>query len=60
MRPRRARPREARSKPGCRRAVQKRPDATLLASKIGVIWIHQGRFDEAEALCRRVLAESPG
>ena len=40
-------------------AVQKRPDATLLASKLGVIWVRQGRFDEAEALCRRVLAGNP-
>ena len=40
-------------------AVQKRPDAVGLASKLGVIWIRQGRFDEAEALCRRLLAGNP-
>ena len=40
-------------------AVGKKPDATLLTSKLGVIWIRQGRFDEAEALCRRVLASDP-
>ena len=40
-------------------AVRKQPDATLLASKLGVIWIHQGRFDEAEALFRRLLAGNP-
>ena len=40
-------------------AVQKRPDATLLASKLGVIGIRQGRFDEAEGLFRRLLASNP-
>jgi len=40
-------------------AVRKQPDATLLASKLGVIWIYQGRFDEAEALFRRLLAGNP-
>ena len=39
--------------------VQKRPDAVLLAAKLAVIRIRQGRFDEAETLCRRVLAGSP-
>ena len=40
-------------------AVRKRPDAILLASKLGVIWIRQGRFDEAEGLFRRLLAGNP-
>ncbi|MGA2700263.1 MAG: tetratricopeptide repeat protein [Isosphaeraceae bacterium] len=40
-------------------AVQKRPDAVLLASKLGAVWIHQGRFDEAEGLLRRLLAGAP-
>jgi cellulose synthase operon protein C len=40
-------------------AVQKRPDAILLASKLGLIEIRQGRFDQAEALFRRVLAGNP-
>ena len=37
-------------------AVRKRPDAVLLASKLGVIWIRQGRFDEAEA----IVSPAPG
>jgi predicted Zn-dependent protease len=40
-------------------AVRKRPDATLLASKMGAIWVRQGRFDEAETLFRRLLADHP-
>jgi Flp pilus assembly protein TadD len=40
-------------------AVRKRPEATVLGSKLGAIWIRQGRFDEAEALFRRVLARHP-
>ena len=40
-------------------AVRKRPDAVLLASKLGAIWIRQGRFDEAEELFRRLLAGNP-
>jgi tetratricopeptide (TPR) repeat protein len=40
-------------------AVRKKPDATTLASKLGLIWILQGRFDEAEALFRRLLAGNP-
>src|SRR5262249_41947967 len=40
-------------------AVRKRPDAVLLTSKLGVIWIRQGRFDEAEGLFRRLLAADP-
>ena len=40
-------------------AVRKRPDAVVLASKLGTLWIRQGRFDEAEALLRRLLAGNP-
>jgi tetratricopeptide (TPR) repeat protein len=40
-------------------AVQKRPNATILASKLGVIRVHQGQFGEAEALFRRVLTSDP-
>jgi anaphase-promoting complex subunit 3 len=37
-------------------AVQMRPDLPRLVAGLGTIWIRQGRFDEAEELCRRVLA----
>ena len=37
-------------------AVRRRPDSDLLIARLGTIWIRQGRFDEAEALCRLVLA----
>jgi cellulose synthase operon protein C len=40
-------------------AVRRQPTATLLASKLGVIRIRQGRFDEAEGLFRRLLASDP-
>jgi cellulose synthase operon protein C len=40
-------------------AVRKRPDLVVLASKLGVIWIHQGRFDEAEGSFRQILASDP-
>jgi tetratricopeptide (TPR) repeat protein len=40
-------------------AVRQRPEALLLASKLGVIWIRQGRFEEAETVLRRVLAGQP-
>jgi len=40
-------------------AVRKKPDAALLTARLAVIWIHQGRYDEAEALCRRVLTDAP-
>jgi len=40
-------------------AVQKRPEATVLASKLGVIGVRQGRFDEAEGLFRRLLVSNP-
>ena len=39
-------------------AVRKRPDADLLASKLGVLYIRQGRSEQAEALLRRILAAS--
>ena len=40
-------------------AVRNRPDLVLLASKLGIVWIHEGRFDEAEALFRRLLSDDP-
>ena len=40
-------------------ATRKQPGATLLASKLGLIWMRQGRFDEAESLFRRLLAVEP-
>jgi cellulose synthase operon protein C len=40
-------------------AVRKRPELFILASKLGVIWIHQGRFDEAEGSFREILASDP-
>ena len=38
-------------------AVRKRPDAVRARSKLGVIWIRQGRFDEAEAIVSPASAE---
>jgi tetratricopeptide (TPR) repeat protein len=40
-------------------AVRRRPGAVLLAAKLGVIWISQSRFDDAEALFRRLLISDP-
>ena len=40
-------------------AVRKRPEAVVLASKLGAVWIRQGRFDEAEGLLRRLLVSDP-
>ncbi|MHB1556389.1 MAG: tetratricopeptide repeat protein [Isosphaeraceae bacterium] len=40
-------------------AVQKRPDSVGLATNLGIIRIFQGRFDEAEALNRRILKNEP-
>jgi Flp pilus assembly protein TadD len=40
-------------------AVDRRPEAVLLLSKLGVIRIRQGRFDEADSLFRRLLASDP-
>jgi Flp pilus assembly protein TadD len=40
-------------------ALQKRPDDEALAIGLGAIRIRQGRFDEAEALYRRVVASTP-
>jgi predicted Zn-dependent protease len=40
-------------------AVRKHPEAVVLASKLGVIRIRQGRFDEAEGLFRGLLASNP-
>jgi predicted Zn-dependent protease len=40
-------------------AVEKRPDELLLAGKLGVIRVRQGRLDEAEAIFRRLLSRNP-
>ena len=56
---RRTRPRSGRWKPGWPRPSGSGPTRSGLASKLGVIWIRQGRFDEAEALFRRILASNP-
>ena len=56
---RRVRPRDGRWKPGWPRLSGSSPTRSGLASKLGVIWIRQGRFDEAEGLFRRLLAGDP-
>jgi cellulose synthase operon protein C len=40
-------------------AVRKGPDSIILASRLGVLRIRQGRFDEAEGLFRRLMASDP-
>ena len=40
-------------------AVRKKPDATVLASTLGAVWIRQGRFDDAEGLLRRLMVSDP-
>jgi predicted Zn-dependent protease len=40
-------------------AVQQRPDAVELGTKLSRIWIHAGRSEEAEDLCRRLLRSHP-
>ena len=40
-------------------AVQTRPEAAVLRARLGVIWLRQSRFDEAEGLFRRLLATDP-
>jgi predicted Zn-dependent protease len=40
-------------------AVAQRPDNALLAGKLGIIRVRDGRFDEAETLFRGVLSRSP-
>ncbi len=41
-------------------AVQRRPDVSGLATDLGIIRILQGRFNEAEAMYRRILRKEPG
>lgn len=41
-------------------ASQRRPDLTVLANKLAALWIRQGRFDEAEAVYRRILSGDSG
>src|SRR5262249_12343444 len=40
-------------------AVQQRPDAVELETKLSTIWIRAGRSEEAENLCRRLLRSHP-
>jgi tetratricopeptide (TPR) repeat protein len=40
-------------------ACQKRPEVARLAVRLGGIWTRRGRFDEAEASFRRILASDP-
>lgn len=40
-------------------AVQGKPEATLLASRLGAICIRRGRFDEAERMLRSLLRRDP-
>ncbi len=40
-------------------AVQTRPEAAVLRARLGMIWLRQSRFDEAEGLFRRLLATDP-
>jgi len=40
-------------------AIQKRPELLGLSARLGAIWIRQGRFDDAEALYRRILGSGP-
>ncbi len=41
------------------RAVGSHPEADLLAAKLGVIWVRQGRSHDAEELFRRILNSHP-
>jgi tetratricopeptide (TPR) repeat protein len=41
------------------KAVEEVPAAVVLASRLGAIWNRQGRFEEAEALFRRLLLSNP-
>jgi tetratricopeptide (TPR) repeat protein len=41
------------------KAVQEHPELDLLASKLGVIYLRQGRFDDAERILRRVIDGHP-
>jgi Tfp pilus assembly protein PilF len=40
-------------------ASRKRPDLILLSNKLAVLWIRQGRVDEAEAMYRQLLNSNP-
>ena len=40
-------------------AVRKRPDVVSLKMRLGLVWVWQGRGDEAAELFRRLLADSP-
>jgi len=43
----------------CVEASRRKPDAVGLSVKLGLIWIRQGRFDEADAIFRRILSSDP-
>ena len=51
--------RNDRSKPGWPKWLRNGRMWSLSATSLGVIWILRGRFDEAEALYRRVLQSNP-
>ncbi len=40
--------------------ARKRPEAVELAAKLGILWIREGRLDQAEGLYRQLLAANPG
>ncbi len=40
-------------------ALRRRPNALPLATKLGVFWVRDGRFDDAEKLLRRLIAGDP-
>ena len=40
-------------------AARRLPENTVLKNKLSALWVRQGRFDEAEALCRQVLKAHP-
>jgi tetratricopeptide (TPR) repeat protein len=40
-------------------AVRMRPNAVVLASKLGAIWLRKGQFKDAEELFRRLLISAP-
>jgi tetratricopeptide (TPR) repeat protein len=40
-------------------ASQKRPELVLLSNKLAAVWIRQGRYDEAEAVYRRIVKSNP-
>ncbi len=43
----------------CAEAARRKPDAVGLTVKLGVVWMRQGRFDDADAIFRRILSSDP-